>query len=453
MSYITIDQNLCVGCRECAKSCPADAIIGTSGQPQSIDSEKCVMCGQCVQKCKSFVAPSFNMERYDAVRQERGLPDCVREPLFAAHFESNLPQVTKALHDPETVVLVQCAPSVRVGIEEEFGGAPGSLVPGKLSAALHRLGFNYVFDTVFAADLTVVEEGVELIDRVLHNRNLPMFTSCCPAWVTWLERNHPQLTKHLSTCKSPQQMAGAIFKTYAAKCLGLDAQKIFSVSVMPCTCKSFESQRPEMDSSGYRDVDAVITTRELSWLIKDNDIQFSSLPDQPFDSPLGQYSGAGALFGATGGVMEAALRTGYELVTGSQIPAIDISAVRGTAGFRTAEIAVGDLTLKIGIVTGLKHVKPVIEQLEAGTLDLHFIEVMSCPQGCISGGGQPKLLVDNDAPMVYSARTHSLYAHDQGLPIRRAHENPSLKALYDNYLERPGGTLSHKLLHTKYKEN
>lgn len=222
---------------------------------------------------------------------------------------------------------------------------------------------------------------------------------------------------------------------------------------MPCTCKAFESQRPEMDASGYRDVDAVITTRELAWLIKEADIPFSSLPDQPFDSPLGQYSGAGALFGATGGVMEAALRTGYELVTGKKIPAVDVSAARGTDGFRTAEVNVGDLTLRVGIVTGLEHVKPVLQQLREGTLDLHFIEVMSCPQGCISGGGQPKLLVDQDLPLVCSARTRSIYAHDKDLPVRRSHENPALQELYNQFLEHPGGTISHRLLHTKYKEN
>lgn len=452
MTYITIDQTLCVGCRECAKVCPADAIQGLPGQPQSIDPQRCVMCGQCVQKCKSYIAPSFDMSHYTAIRRERSIPQSVLEPLFAAHFQSQLPQVKAALQDPQTVCFVQCAPSVRVGIEEEFGGAPGSLVPGKLSAALHRLGFDYVFDTNFAADLTVVEEGTELIHRILHNENLPMFTSCCPAWITWLERNHPDLTKHLSSCKSPQQMAGALFKTYAANRLGIASEKIVSIAVMPCTCKEFESQRPEMNASGYRDVDVVITTRELAWLIKEAGISFATLPDQPFDSPLGEYSGAGALFGATGGVMEAALRTGYELVTGEKIPAIDVSAARGSDGFRTAEVDVGDLKLRIGIVTGLEHVKPVIQQLQAGALDLHFIEVMACPQGCISGGGQPKLLVGGDAPLVCSARTASIYAHDRALPLRRAHENPALQELYQQFLEHPGGTVSHRLLHTKYKE-
>jgi ferredoxin hydrogenase len=268
--------------------------------------------------------------------------------------------------------------------------------------------------------------------------------------VRYLELNYPKLRKHLSTCKSPQQIEGALFKTYGAKLLGVPAEKVCSVSIMPCTAKQFESSRPEMTDSGQRDVDVVLTTRELVWLMKDAGVDLLSLPDEAFDLPMGDYSGAAEIFGVTGGVMEAALRTGYELITGQSIPAVDITAVRGVDGFRQAEIVVGDLTLKVGVVSGLKNVKPVMELLQAGKLDLHFVEVMTCPVGCVTGGGQPKLIDETCFESAYQRRISATYNHDRDLPVRKSHENPSVKKLYEDYLKAPLGALSHKLLHTTY---
>jgi len=450
-TVIAIDQNLCTGCQECSRVCPNLAIEGRPHQPQKVAEERCVKCGQCVQKCKSYVSlAEHGAGVYEKIRLERGLADSVQEPLFAAHNVCHLDEVRRALADPNLFTVVQSAPAVRVAIAEDFGAPLGTLADGKLAAALRRLGFNKVYDTNFAADVTIMEEGSELIERVTKGGLLPMFTSCCPAWVRYLELNYPELRAHLSTCKSPQQMEGALFKTYGAGLAGVPADRIFSVSVMPCTCKQFESSRPEMKDSGHRDVDVVLTTRELAWLIKEKGLDLLALPDEKFDSPLGDYSGAAEIFGVTGGVMEAALRTGYELITKNPIPAVDVTAVRGPDGFRQAEIAVGDLKLKVGIVTGLKHVKPVLEDLKAGRLNLHFIEVMTCPAGCITGGGQPKLIVDKDFEEAYQARSAATYAHDKNLTIRKSHENPSVKKLYDDFLKKPLGPESHKLLHTTY---
>ena len=367
MTVITIDKNICTGCRECAKVCPVNAIEGVQGQPQVINTDKCVMCGQCVQKCKSYVSlVTHGAGAYEKVRAERNLPETVQEPLFAAHNVSHINEVKAALADPNVITMVQSAPAVRVAIAEDFGAPLGTLAAGKLAAALRRIGFNYVYDTNFTADLTIMEEGTELISRVTKGGVLPMMTSCCPAWVSYLERNYPELKDHLSSCKSPQQMMGAVMKTYGAEINKVEPAKLFSVSVMPCTCKEFECSREEMKASGYQDVDVVLTTRELAWLIKDMGIDFNSLPDEDFDNPLGDYTGAGNIFGVTGGVMEAAIRTGYELITGQPIPALDVTPVRGTEGFRVANIQVGDLTLKVGVVTGLKNVVPVMEAIKAG---------------------------------------------------------------------------------------
>ena len=307
---VAIDQNLCTGCRECAEVCPAYAIVGEQGQPQTIDTDRCVMCGQCVQKCKSYVSIlTHGKKAYDRVKKERNIPDSVQEPLFAAYAVCNLDKVKEALADKNKFTIVQCAPAVRVAIAEEFGADLGTLTPGKLSAALHTLGFDRVYDTNFPADVTIMEEGTELVKRVTEGGVLPMFTSCCPAWVKFLENNYPELADHLSSAKSPQQIGGAIFKTYGAQLEGKEGKDIYSVSVMPCTCKEFESGRPEMKDSGFRDVDVAITTRDLAWLIKDMGINWDALEDQEFDQPLGLYTGAGTIFGVTGGVMEAAIRT------------------------------------------------------------------------------------------------------------------------------------------------
>ena len=451
MTVITIDKNICTGCRECANVCPVNAIEGVQGQPQVINTDKCVMCGQCVQKCKSYVSLiTHGAGAYEKVRAERNLPESVQEPLFAAHNVSHISEVKAALADPNAITMVQCAPAVRVAIAEDFGAPLGTLAAGKMAAALRRIGFNYVYDTNFTADLTIMEEGTELISRVTKGGVLPMMTSCCPAWVTYLERNYPELKDHLSSCKSPQQMMGAVMKTYGAELNKVEPAKLFSVSVMPCTCKEFECSREEMKDSGYQDVDVVLTTRELAWLIKDMGIDWDALPEEEFDNPLGDYTGAGTIFGVTGGVMEAAVRTGYELITGQPIPAVDVTPVRGTDGFRVAHLQVGDLTLKVGVVTGLKNVVPVMEAIKAGTCDLHFIEVMTCPEGCVSGGGQPKLLMDTDRAEAYAARRANTFVHDENLPLRKSHENPSIKKIYDEFLHEPNGHKSHELLHTHY---
>ncbi|MDR3146296.1 MAG: 4Fe-4S binding protein, partial [Treponema sp.] len=367
MAVITIDKDICTGCQECVKVCPSYAIEGEAGEPQHIVEERCVMCGQCVQKCKSYVSLiDHGPELYAKKREERMLPETVREPLFAAHNVSRLAELIAALDDPGKFTIAQAAPAVRVGIAEDFGLPLGFLASGKLAAAFRRLGFNRVYDTNFSADLTIMEEAAELVQRVTEGGVLPMFTSCCPAWVRYLENNNPELTKHLSTCKSPQQMAGPVFKTYGAKLDKVKSGRVYNVSVMPCTCKTFEADRPEMNASGHRDIDLVITTRELAYLLKYKGIDLAELPDEEFDMPLGEYTGAGAIFGVTGGVMEAALRTGYTLITGKELADkdLDFQAVRGSDGFRAAAIQIGDLTLKVGVVTNLKNIDPIIERLK-----------------------------------------------------------------------------------------
>ncbi|GMO55566.1 MAG: [FeFe] hydrogenase, group A [Termitinemataceae bacterium] len=451
MKVVTIDENICTGCQECTKVCPVYAIEGNPHEAQHIVEDRCVMCGQCVQKCKSYVSiADHGVSAYEKTREERHLPLSVTEPLFAAHNVTHIQEVIKSLNDSSKFNVIQAAPAVRVAVAEDFGMPLGSLTPGKMAAAFRHLGFKKVYDVNFTADLTIMEEGTELVQRVTGGGVLPMFTSCCPAWVKYMENNHPDLTKHLSSCKSPQQMAGAVLKTYGAKINKVDAKSIYSVSVMPCTCKEFEANRPEMNGSGERDIDVVLTTRELSYLLKYKGIDFNKLKDEEFDNPLGDYTGAGTIFGVTGGVMEAALRTGYTLITKKELGDVDITPVRGIEGFRTANIPVGDLTLKVGIVTGLKNAEPVIEQLRAGTLDLHFIEVMTCPEGCVSGGGQPKLVSDTSVVEAYKKRRQATFDHDKALPKRKSHENEGIKKLYSDYFKEPCGEKSHHLLHTTY---
>lgn len=448
---VDIDKELCTGCRECSKVCPVDAIEGEQGKPQQINVDKCIICGQCVQVCKSYASIiDESIEFVDNIKNQRKIPSIIKEPMFAAYNKCDVEKVKKALQDPNIFTVVQCAPAVRVALSEDFGYNLGELTPGKMAAALKALKFDRVYDTNFAADLTIMEEGTELIKRVTEKENLPMFTSCCPAWVKFMEDNYPELTNHLSSCKSPQQMAGVVFKTYGAKINNIDPSKICSISIMPCTCKKFECDREEMNSSGYKDVDVVLTTRELAYLIKDMDIDFKNLKETKFETPLGEYSGAGTIFGVTGGVMEAAIRTGYELITKKSIPSVDVVEVRGTEGFREKQIKVGDLNLKVGVVTGLKNVIPVLEKLKARNLELDFIEVMTCPVGCVSGGGQPKLLLEEHRSAAYENRIKSTYSHDQNLPTRKSHENLEIQKMYNEYLGEPLGEKSHHLLHTKY---
>ena len=455
MEVIKIDKNICTGCQECTKVCPAYAIEGEHGQPQTINEDRCIRCGQCVQKCKAFVSPAMDgLEKYEKVRKERKLPDSVKEPLFAAHNVSRIDEVIQALDNPFKTVLVHAAPAVRVALGEEFGLKPGSDETGRMCAALYACGFDHVYDANFAADLTIMEEGTELISRVTkQSGKLPMITSCCPGWVSFLENAYPELKDHLSTCKSPQQMQGAIEKTYGAKKLKIESAAIYTVSIMPCTAKAFESHRDEMWDSGHRDVDCVLTTRELAYLIKMRGIDYLSLEPKNFESIMGNYSGAGAIFGVTGGVMEAAIRTGYELITGKAIEDVNVTSVRGKEGVRYSTIKVGDLDLKVAVVTGLKNVIEVLESIKQGKCDCHFIEVMACPQGCISGGGQPKLLEDTDREETFDARRKAIYAHDEGLPLRKSHENPDIKALYEEFLGEPNSEKAHHLLHTTYCNN
>ncbi len=454
---VNIDKELCTGCRQCASICPVDAIEGKEGEPQDINESKCVICGQCVQKCSAY-ASYFEEEitPIDVKLRERGMFESIKEPLFAAYNRCDVNKVKEALKDEKLYKVVQCAPAVRVALAEDFGLDLGSLTPGKMAAALKTLKFDRVYDTNFTADLTIMEEGSELIKRVMEGGTLPMFTSCCPAWVKFMEQEYPKLLDHLSTCKSPQQMAGSVFKTYGAEIDKVDPSQVFSVSIMPCTCKKFECERPEMKDSGYQDVDVVLTTRELAYLIKEMKIDFHELKEEGFDAPLGNYTGAGTLFGTTGGVMEAALRTGYELITKQSIPDVDVNLVRGKEGVRTATVNVGELDLKVAIVSGLKNVIPLLEDVKKGKADFHFIEVMTCPEGCVSGGGQPKVLLEEYRQIAYENRKKSLYDHDRKLELRKSHENPDIKKIYDEFLGEPLGHKSHHLLHTKYvsrKEN
>jgi NADH-quinone oxidoreductase subunit G/[NiFe] hydrogenase diaphorase moiety small subunit/NADP-reducing hydrogenase subunit HndD len=362
-------------------------------------------------------------------------------------------------------VIVQTAPAVRVGLGEEMGMKPGERVTGKMVAALRRLGFDSVLDTDFTADLTIVEEGTELLTRlkkVLVDKDkdtkLPMATSCSPGWIKYIEHLYPEYLDNLSTCKSPQQMFGALAKTYYAKARNIEPENIVSVSIMPCTAKKYEAHRPEMHDSGYRDVDYVLTTRELAIMVKQAGLDFEKLPSAKFDRLMGESTGAGVIFGATGGVMEAALRTAYELVTGRDVPFenLNITPVRGMEGVRKASIKIENpleewafldgVELKCAVAHGLVNAKKVMDAVKAGEADFHFVEIMACPGGCLGGGGQP--IPTN--PEIRQKRAEAIYAEDADLPIRKSHENPEIQKLYNDFLKEPLGELSHHLLHTKY---
>jgi iron-only hydrogenase group A len=435
--------------------------IDTSSPSIIRDPNKCILCRRCVSVCsdiqgvhvlsvrergfETVVSPAWQMQLAHTACTNCG--QCVNVcPVGALTEKDDTQKVWDYLAHPDYHVVVQTAPAVRVSLGEEFGLSPGTIVTGKMVAALRRLGFDAVFDTDFTADLTILEEANELLHRLQNGGALPLFTSCSPGWVKFLEHQYPELLPNLSTCKSPQQMFGALAKTYYAQKMGLDPARIITVSVMPCTAKKFEATRPEMNSSGYQDVDVVLTVRELGRMIKEAGIAFVDLDDEEFDAPFGITTGAGVIFGATGGVMEAALRTAYEVVTGETLENLDFTEVRGLEGIKEGAISLGDTTLKVAVAHGLGNARQLMDRVAAGEVEYHFIEIMACPGGCIGGGGQPLLTTME----VRQQRMKGIYEADRGMPLRKSHENPEVKTLYEEFLGQPLGEKSHQLLHTSY---
>jgi len=387
----------------------------------SLNDSPCISCGQCITAC----------------------------PTGALYEKDHIQRVYRALADKRKHVVVQTAPAVRVALGEEFGMPVGSIVTGKMVAALRRLGFEVVFDTDFGADLTIMEEGSELIERLKYGGKLPMITSCSPGWINFCEKYYPDFMENLSTCKSPHMMLGALIKTYYAEKMGWNPEDVYVVSVMPCTAKKVEIERPENMHDGLQDVDAVLTTRELARMIKEAGIDFVNLPDEEFDQPLGMSTGAAVIFGATGGVMEAALRTVSEIVEGKPLDKIDFEEVRGLEGVREATVTVDGLDLKLAIVNGTGNAKKLLDKIRSGEAEYHFIEIMGCPGGCITGGGQP-IHHPNEMAEVRKLRAAAIYQADKNLPLRKSHENPAIKQIYEEYLGHPLGEKSHHLLHTHY---
>ena len=364
-----------------------------------------------------------------------------------------LGNVWRKLRDKDTFVVVQTAPAVRAALGEEFGYPIGTNVAGQMVTALKRLGFDKVFDTNTGADLTIVEEANELVERLTNGETLPMITSCSPGWVRFIEMNYPELLDHLSSCKSPHQMFGSILKSYYAKKAGIDPSKMYVVSVMPCTAKKFEKIRPEMKNDSLPNVDSVITTRELARMIKQANIHFTTLEESEFDDPMGEATGAGAIFGTTGGVMEAALRTAYESITGEELQKLDFEEVRGKKGIKKAAIKIGDKEIKVAVAHGLSNAREILEEIKNGKADYQFVEIMACPGGCIMGGGQPIVTSKKRNEIdVRATRAQALYNIDKNSKYRKSHENPAIKKLYEEYLEKPGSYRAHKLLHTTYQK-
>lgn len=426
------------------------------------DQEKCILCGRCIRVCRdvqgmnvySFAGRGFNTIVSTAFEHDLLNSQCSYCgqcasvcPTGAIVEKDDTDKVWNAINDDSKVVIVQTAPAVRVALGEELGLPAGSIVTGKMVTALRQLGFDKVFDTNFSADLTIMEEGHEFLQRLQNGGVLPMITSCSPGWVNMIEMKYPELLPHLSTAKSPQQMFGAVAKTYYAEHADIDPAKIFSVSVMPCTAKKAEAAREEMCASGYRDVDVVITTRELGRMIREAGIDFASLPESQYDSPLGTGTGAAVIFGTTGGVMEAALRTVADVVSGEDLPKLEYHEVRGMEQTREAVVDVAGTQVKLAICHTLGAAKKMLDRIKAGTADYHFIEVMACPGGCIGGGGQP---IPVDAS-IRKQRREALLTCDSTSELRKSHENPEIKTLYDTWLGEPLSEKSHRLLHTHYK--
>ncbi|WP_017416132.1 NADH-dependent [FeFe] hydrogenase, group A6 [Clostridium tunisiense] len=430
---IARDTSKCILCRRCETVCNEVQKVGaissinrgfnTTIAPafgSDLKETKCTFCGQCVAVC----------------------------PTGALVEKDNTSKVWRALADEEKVVIVQTAPAVRSALGEEFNCIPGTSVTGKMAASLKALGFDKVFDTDFAADLTILEEAREFLTRVQNGENLPMITSCCPGWVTFIEKHYHDLLNLPSSCKSPQQMWGSIAKSYFAEKMNIDPKNLVVVSVMPCIAKKSEAARDEFTlENGVKDVDIVISTRELARMIKEAGIDFNSLQNEEFDNPMGESTGAGVIFGTSGGVMEAALRTAYEWLTKNTLEQVDFEAVRGLTGVKEATINIDGTDIKVAIVSGLGNARDLLEKIRAGNTEYHFIEVMACPGGCINGGGQP---YSNNRLDIIEGRMQVLYNEDKGKTIRKSHDNPEIQRLYEEFLGEPNSHKAHELLHTHY---
>lgn len=429
------DNGKCILCRRCVAACQAQhiSVIGANARgfdthigsafERPLDSVACVSCGQCIVNC----------------------------PTGAIYEKDDTAKVLEAINDPEKFVVVHTAPSIRVTLGECFGMHIGTNVQGKMVAALRRLGFDKVFDTDFGADLTIVEEANEFLGRVQNGGVLPMITSCSPGWIKYCEHYYPDMLDHLSTCKSPQQMSGAIIKTWYAEKMGIDPKDIVVVGIMPCTAKKFETKRDDQAASGYPDVDYSLTTRELGRMIESAGIYFKHLPDEEFDNPLGDSTGAAVIFGATGGVMEAALRTAVEKLSGEELKSLDFTEVRGTDGIKEASYTVNGMEVKVCVVSGLANANTIMEKVKNGTADYHFIEIMGCPGGCVNGGGQPiQHAVVRNFVDLKARRAAALYEADKDMSLRKSHESEAVKRLYDEFLGEPGSHKAHEVLHTSY---
>ena len=434
--HMVRDNSKCILCRRCVAACEKAQGIGVIGANErgfktnigsafdmGLGETSCVSCGQCIAVC----------------------------PTGALYEKSCVDDVIREINDPAKYVIVQTAPAVRAGLAEEFGCPIGTNAQGKMAAALRRLGFDKVFDTNFGADLTIMEEANEFVERVQNGGKLPMITSCSPGWVKFCEHYYPEFTENLSTCKSPQQMQGAITKSYYAEKMGLDPKSIVSVSVMPCTAKKFEIGREHQSGAGLPDMDYTMTTRELARMIKRAGIRWEDLPEEDFDHPLGTGTGAAVIFGATGGVMEAALRTAVETLTGETLPRPDFKDVRGVEGIKEATYEVAGLTVNICVASGLANARKVLDMVKSGEKNYHFIEIMACPGGCVNGGGQPQVPASiRNFVDIRAERAKVLYGLDEANVIRKSHENPDIIELYDKYLGKPGSHRAHELLHTSY---
>lgn len=434
-AHMVRDNNKCILCRRCIAACDQQGISVIGANARGFDTHvssafdkdladvSCISCGQCIVNC----------------------------PTGAIVEKDDTDKVLAVINDPEKFVIVQTAPSIRATLGEAFGMHIGTNVEGKMVAALRRLGFDKVFDTDFAADLTIMEEANELIERVQNGGTLPMITSCSPGWIKYCEHYYPEQIPHLSSCKSPQQMFGAIMKTYYAEKLGMDPKDMVVVGIMPCTAKKFETKRDDQNASGYPDVDIALTTRELARMIESAGIFFKHLPDEDFDQPFGESTGASTIFGTTGGVMEAALRTAVEKLTGETIEDVDFTAVRGMDGVKEAEYDVAGKKIKVAVASGTKNAKVLMEQVKNGTSEYLFIEIMGCPGGCINGGGQPiQHAVVRNFVDLKARRAEALYTADRNNAVRKSHENEAIKTLYTEYLGKPGSHKAHEILHTSY---